>query len=297
MDVKSIDCPSCGAPISETAGKFICQYCSREVLVESKKLAEISGTIERVETRTQEVIASGSEATQVELRKLQLTQELTMLQMQLSNIRSEKRNIHLAQKKTRQHKDQIRQIEIEESELVRRISQIQVVLYPPQNDNKTDQQGKNGSSYPAASTQQKIEGPKNSGVTYILAWFLGLFGVHRFYTGHVLLGFVYLFTAGLFILGYLFDLLMITFGSYKDKKGRLLSAPSKVGKIAMKVFTGLMIWISIARVGTGSGSPVPTEWIISSLIITMIIVNLDVLRTVLTGHKSRIDNQKGSLSQ
>jgi TM2 domain-containing membrane protein YozV len=43
-------------------------------------------------------------------------------------------------------------------------------------------------------------------VTWILLTFLGLFGIHRFYMGKWLSGFVYLLTCGIFGLGYLYDL-------------------------------------------------------------------------------------------
>jgi len=47
-------------------------------------------------------------------------------------------------------------------------------------------------------------------INYTLAWilltFLGIFGIHRFYMGRVLTGLLWLFTGGLFTLGYLYDL-------------------------------------------------------------------------------------------
>ncbi len=43
-------------------------------------------------------------------------------------------------------------------------------------------------------------------ITWILLTFLGLFGIHRFYMGKWLSGFVYLLTCGIFGLGYLYDL-------------------------------------------------------------------------------------------
>ena len=43
-------------------------------------------------------------------------------------------------------------------------------------------------------------------VAWILLVFLGLFGVHRMYMGKWITGIIYLFTGGLFMLGWLFDL-------------------------------------------------------------------------------------------
>ena len=48
-------------------------------------------------------------------------------------------------------------------------------------------------------------GPVNYSVAWILLTFLGLFGVHRMYMGKWLTGILYLLSAGLLGLGYLYD--------------------------------------------------------------------------------------------
>ena len=48
-------------------------------------------------------------------------------------------------------------------------------------------------------------GPVNYSVAWILLTFLGLFGVHRMYMGKWLTGILYLLTAGVVGLGYLYD--------------------------------------------------------------------------------------------
>ncbi|WP_438984450.1 NINE protein [Aequoribacter sp.] len=50
------------------------------------------------------------------------------------------------------------------------------------------------------------EGPINYSLAWILLTFLGIFGVHRFYMGKIFTGLLYLFTGGLFLLGWLYDL-------------------------------------------------------------------------------------------
>ncbi|MNT94570.1 TM2 domain protein [compost metagenome] len=40
---------------------------------------------------------------------------------------------------------------------------------------------------------------------WILLTFLGLFGIHRFYMGKFVTGFIWLFTGGLFTLGLVYD--------------------------------------------------------------------------------------------
>ncbi|WP_417911208.1 NINE protein [Candidatus Electronema sp. PJ] len=49
-------------------------------------------------------------------------------------------------------------------------------------------------------------GSKDYNVAWLLMVFLGLFGAHRMYMGKWLTGFLYFFTGGLFLLGYLYDL-------------------------------------------------------------------------------------------
>ncbi len=50
---------------------------------------------------------------------------------------------------------------------------------------------------------------KSKSVAYILWLFLGLFGVHRFYLGHVWYGIFFFFTFGIFGIGWIVDAFLL----------------------------------------------------------------------------------------
>lgn len=53
----------------------------------------------------------------------------------------------------------------------------------------------------------------------LLCWFLGVFGVHRFYTGFTALGVIQLLTLGGCGIWTLIDFIIIASGNYKDAQG------------------------------------------------------------------------------
>jgi len=66
---------------------------------------------------------------------------------------------------------------------------------------------------------QQISTQKDWLTTLILCIFLGVFGVHRFYTGHIAIGVIQLLTLGGCGIWWLIDLVMIATGSYTDSNG------------------------------------------------------------------------------
>lgn len=56
----------------------------------------------------------------------------------------------------------------------------------------------------------------------LLCWFVGIFGVHRFYVGKVGTGILMLVTLGAFGIWALIDLIVILVGSFRDKSGKAL---------------------------------------------------------------------------
>lgn len=52
-------------------------------------------------------------------------------------------------------------------------------------------------------------GPNDYNVAWLLLWFLGVFGIHRFYQGKYITGIIYLLTGGLFLIGFAYDVLTL----------------------------------------------------------------------------------------
>ena len=60
-------------------------------------------------------------------------------------------------------------------------------------------------------------------VAFLLCFFLGVLGVHRFYVGKVGTGIAQILTFGGLGLWVLIDFIMILCGSFKDKEGNVIS--------------------------------------------------------------------------
>jgi TM2 domain-containing membrane protein YozV len=63
----------------------------------------------------------------------------------------------------------------------------------------------------ALQSKNSIGSGKKQGTAVLFAFFLGLFGGHRFYLGNIQLGILYLFTFGLLGIGALIDLFNLAF--------------------------------------------------------------------------------------
>lgn len=96
--------------------------------------------------------------------------------------------------------------------------------------------------------------------TLLFAWFLGCFGVHRFYTGNIPIGVAQFLTLGGCGIWSYIDFILICFNKFKDGKGRYLRDYSAnvgisvfvislipIGLILFLIF-GVMIAVMIPRV-------------------------------------------------
>ena len=64
--------------------------------------------------------------------------------------------------------------------------------------------------------------PKNKIAALILCIFLGALGIHRFYVGKIGTGIIWFLTGGCFIIGWIYDIIKIASGTFKDGAGRII---------------------------------------------------------------------------
>lgn len=62
--------------------------------------------------------------------------------------------------------------------------------------------------------------PRSRVVAFLLCLLIGYFGVHRFYAGKIGTGILMILTLGGLGIWYVADLILIIFGSFRDKEGR-----------------------------------------------------------------------------
>ena len=86
------------------------------------------------------------------------------------------------------------------------------------NENTVEEQNQNASVDNNAANDE----PKEWLVTLLLAFFLGVLGIHRFYTGHTMTGVAQLLTVGGCGIWAFIDFIMILLGNFKDAQGRPL---------------------------------------------------------------------------
>ena len=67
-----------------------------------------------------------------------------------------------------------------------------------------------------------ITSDKDKKTALLLCIFGGFLGLHYFYVGRIGKGLLYMFTVGLFMFGWIFDIITVATGGFKDNSGQPL---------------------------------------------------------------------------
>ncbi len=136
MNIVSVNCSSCGAPIQvpPDIDQLTCSHCGTTLIVQrgegyiALKVAEhISKAISEFGQQTREAISEGANLTQVELKRLQIIQDLSTTQMQLSSVQAEIRTLE-RQKENQTIKKQLKQLYSDETNLTQRIKSLNTAI-------------------------------------------------------------------------------------------------------------------------------------------------------------------------
>ncbi|MCR5213047.1 MAG: TM2 domain-containing protein [Eubacterium sp.] len=76
---------------------------------------------------------------------------------------------------------------------------------------------------PVQFTVANTISPKSRTVALVLCIFLGTIGAHYFYAGRVGMGILYIFTCGLFGIGWFVDVIRILMGSFPDMNSNFIT--------------------------------------------------------------------------
>ena len=265
MEVRTVACASCGAPldIPSDIDSLTCTYCGAAQTVRrgegyvALKMAEaVSRTIEETGAETQSAIREGTVATKAELKRLQLAQERSGLEMRLSSVQSEIRAVQ-RQGASREASIQLQELRARERTLIHRIKVLRDSLA----------NGAEASTIPSPEALPVRRGAgavaegKDWLTTLLLCTFLGIFGVHRFYTGHLVMGVVQLLTAGGFVVWWLIDLPVIGLGRFRDANGLALAnrkpavGAGCLSAVAVSITVAVMVGVGMAPPEEGTSDP------------------------------------------
>lgn len=218
IQIFEVSCASCGAPIRvpDDVDRLNCTHCGTGLIIQRGE-----GYIStKIAQELKEAIQDTREETRASIYRLELQQQLSTTQLQLADVQSEIRSLQRV-RKTPQVNQQIQELRRQEIHLIRRVEYLHRVL--------EGEIGEDGLPIEEETQYQEIlsesYGTKNWTTSFVLCLLLGFWGVHRFYSGHIVIGLIQFLTMGGFGVWWLIDLYLIGTGRFRDADGFLLADP------------------------------------------------------------------------
>ena len=217
MEIKQAACASCGAPINipDNINHLNCQYCGAGLTV--KREGEDVATESAAQIRRS--IEEAKAETDSSIRRLEIQQQLNTARLQLSDVQSEIRAIQRLGHHP-QANMQLEELRGREQELIQTIQVLETKLVAEGGEVVSDQTGGR-----PAPVSDEVYGARDWTVGFVLCLLFGIWGGHRYYTGHIITGIIMFLTFGGFGVWWLFDLFRIGTNKFKDTDGFLLSNP------------------------------------------------------------------------
>ena len=138
MKTTQLECPACGAAlrVEDKAQRVTCDFCGKQSVLEYNQGQATILAAERLgqaimtsNTQVSDTIRSSGDVTQLELKRLQLTQDISSCQMLLANVQSEIRSLE-RQSASKVTKNQLKELHQQEADIKTRISTLQNSLVP-----------------------------------------------------------------------------------------------------------------------------------------------------------------------
>ena len=250
MQIDQVSCASCGAPITvpEGVNYFNCTYCGAGLTVTRSEGSVVTSLAEELH-RTIEL---SSEQTRSSLRRLELQQKISNAQLRLADVQSE---IHALQRGRRNPtaNARLRTLGSQEIELIARLGDLRQEIIHSGLETDID----SSILVDADNVLAGSYGSRQWTLTFALCLLLGVFGAHRFYTGHIITGVIQLFTVGGFGVWWLIDLFLVGTGHFRDVDGYLLSYPQL--RFGRSCSTSVLAFVSLAVAAMVCAAPVERQ--------------------------------------